>query len=419
MLQIKNTLGGGGGNAPYAWAKYEKVVITNPTFTFNCPSRSNTLTITASSFDLSLITSSNYIEFFNTFADSSGSKSFDIRNGDLYFYDSKINGYSNGSFTWNTTFNTSYTLEMSRPTDYIVNNSFIEYVTDKSPTKYPNGEVHTDGYFYRYAPEGLYVWKKNEYTPEQILEKVNITLNYVEFSTTSPASGARYSITSDDFDVNLINDVSFFYGFAFDFGSYGTGILGDNGIITFSNTSESSQTCYWIADSKQFVIGNRNMSGNHTASKSNATISEASIGDFIDYIVSDKETAYPDGGEKGGYWYERVRVIDLKKLGCTKFVEGSFTPSSDTYVYNATHSLGVIPKFAIVYGGIISGTYVNWEVFPITTAGSAYGVCVNSGGNGCNYSSYMATFTSSKAEFQVNANGKLKSGIEYHYLLLA
>ena len=35
-------------------------------------------------------------------------------------------------------------------------------------------------------------------------------------------------------------------------------------------------------------------------------------GDFIDYVVSDKETAYPDGGEKGGYWYELYGKPPLK-----------------------------------------------------------------------------------------------------------
>ena len=141
---------------------------------------------------------------------------------------------------------------------------------------------------------------------------------------------------------------------------------------------------------------------------------------FIDYIVSDKETAYPDGGEKGGYWYEKVSEgIDLEKLGCTKLEEGSFTPSGDAYVYNATHSLGVIPKFAIVYGGIISGAYVCWQTFPIATSGNSLGACVSQGGTGCYVSSYAATFTSSKAELQMNSGDKFKAGIEYHYLLLA
>ena len=43
---------------------------------------------------------------------------------------------------------------------------------------------------------------------------------------------------------------------------------------------------------------------------------------FIDYVVSDKETAYPDGGEKGGYWYE--------KAGEAKVTKGKFATSAST-----------------------------------------------------------------------------------------
>ena len=52
---------------------------------------------------------------------------------------------------------------------------------------------------------------------------------------------------------------------------------------------------------------------------------------FIDYVVSDKETAYPDGGEKGGYWYERVSEgITPEMFGCTKMAIDEVTISSRT-----------------------------------------------------------------------------------------
>ena len=72
---------------------------------------------------------------------------------------------------------------------------------------------------------------------------------------------------------------------------------------------------------------------------------------FIDYVVSDKETAYPDGGEKGGYWYERVSEgITPEMFGCTKMAVDTFTLTSGTIVTNYTisHSLGEIPKFIFI-----------------------------------------------------------------------
>ena len=95
-------------------------------------------------------------------------------------------------------------------------------------------------------------------------------------------------------------------------------------------------------------------------------------GDFIDYVVSDKETAFPDGGEKGGYWYERVSEgITPEMFGCTKMAVDTFTLSSTTVIKNYTisHSLGEIPKFMYVvaerlptaYDGAIFN-YVNTNV---------------------------------------------------------
>ena len=95
-------------------------------------------------------------------------------------------------------------------------------------------------------------------------------------------------------------------------------------------------------------------------------------GDFIDYVVSDKETAYPDGGEKGGYWYERVGGgLTPEMFGCTKMAVDTFTLSSTTSLnaYVISHSLGEEPKFMYVvaerlptaYDGAIYN-YVNTNV---------------------------------------------------------
>ena len=81
---------------------------------------------------------------------------------------------------------------------------------------------------------------------------------------------------------------------------------------------------------------------------------------FIDYIVSDKETAYPDGGEKGGYWYERVSEgITPEMFGCTKMAVDTFTLSSTMEIKNYTisHSLGEIPKFMYVVAERLPTSY--------------------------------------------------------------
>ena len=78
---------------------------------------------------------------------------------------------------------------------------------------------------------------------------------------------------------------------------------------------------------------------------------------FIDYVVSDKETAYPDGGEKGGYWYERVSEgITPEMFGLSKMEVVEYIPASDeglsTRGLSFTHSLGETPKLEILTSDI-------------------------------------------------------------------
>ena len=76
---------------------------------------------------------------------------------------------------------------------------------------------------------------------------------------------------------------------------------------------------------------------------------------FLDYIVSDKETAYPDGGEKGGYWYEKV--VEVK----VAFGSVSISNSPSDLVIN--HNLGVMPTkawgFAMKGGSYSTAFYVD------------------------------------------------------------
>lgn len=66
---------------------------------------------------------------------------------------------------------------------------------------------------------------------------------------------------------------------------------------------------------------------------------------FLDYIVSDKETAYPDGGEKGGYWYEKV--VDGGHIAF-----GECTPESSNY-FRAEHNLGKKPTWLVIWNGSV------------------------------------------------------------------
>ena len=192
MLQIKNTLGGGKSNAPYAWAKYEVIpdeILTNPSIDLSYVQSSGRINITGASFDLSFlpsVTNSNglspngtddekqVVDFFTGFQIATNQYKLYLSNDVLTFYFeagalpiTEFHNDTDGIWFTVDVYGAYASFEKTLPFtgEKIVRRSyrnFIEYITDKSPTKYPNGEVHTDGYFYRYAPEGLYAWKKCE-----------------------------------------------------------------------------------------------------------------------------------------------------------------------------------------------------------------------------------------------------------------
>ena len=212
MLQIKNTLGGGKSNAPYAWAKYEVIpdeILTNPSIDLSYVQSSGRINITGASFDLSFlpsVTNSNglslngtdnekqVVDFFTGFQIATNQYNLDLYNDVLTFYFESgaltITEFHNDTDgTWFTVavIGTYSAFEKTLPfTGEKIGrrsyHNFIEYITDKSLTKYPNGEVHTDGFFYRYAPEGLYAW--NKHPINQLRGRMYSEVNSSDYSST-------------------------------------------------------------------------------------------------------------------------------------------------------------------------------------------------------------------------------------------
>lgn len=107
---------------------------------------------------------------------------------------------------------------------------------------------------------------------------------------------------------------------------------------------------------KLYLIGNNKSSSSY---KHAYILAAYEYSTFISYIVSDKETAYPDGGEKGGYWYERV--VDGAQIA-----EGSKSGSNANPYNNPTieHGLGAIPTNIIIYykdKGYQTAGYANYK----------------------------------------------------------
>ena len=76
---------------------------------------------------------------------------------------------------------------------------------------------------------------------------------------------------------------------------------------------------------------------------------DAKGGTLLSFTISDSETAYPDGGEKDGFWWERVKEVNFPE-SINKISFDSFTLSEDVVLskdlgyYRISHSLKEKPK---------------------------------------------------------------------------
>ena len=193
-------------------------------------------------------------------------------------------------------------------------------------------------------PEGLYVWKKSSVACiDSITTQTgkNYTLGNATSDTTVYYS-ASYTLDETTGTYTLVNPKSatLQYGrnsiYSVEMvksNYYIWGSTSSNEIYT-TNASSTYNVYLKNSDGKVFLESD---SANYKYDIHSAKIEYT----FIDYVVSDKENAYPDGGEKGGYWYERSEVG-------AKVAYGTVTAASATSL-TITHGLGVKPDKVIIY----------------------------------------------------------------------
>lgn len=184
-----------------------------------------------------------------------------------------------------------------------------------------------------YLPHGTYVWKKYNYSIKPSIVANNQDLSSDGFYI---FNSSDYQVTSSDFSLSILD---------------GGQTVGTSQIIYFTYTDK----LYWsytkggnddyqrsvTTNSDNLLIVANNYSCDFTGLTS-IEFTEPSIGDFIDFVVSDSETAYPDSGTQDGYWYEKISNV-------SKVEVGTITLTSSTPSLTINHSLGEIPDFVLVY----------------------------------------------------------------------
>ena len=203
-----------------------------------------------------------------------------------------------------------------------------------------------------YLPHGAYVWKKYEI---ETISYPQTTLTFTQQNVGK--TPATLKVTCPDIDLTQV-DASFFNGVSGTVQSTNQPYVFNDGVLTI----ESSTKLNFTYDAYATSIYIDTSWGEITWGSTTIPAGEIVKHVYSCMVVSDEESAYPDGGEQDGYWYEKVvEGIDLKKLfGYTKIVIDKFTLSSDTAANSKDiyHSLGKTPKRILVVSECTSPSHI-------------------------------------------------------------
>ena len=217
-------------------------------------------------------------------------------------------------------------------------------------------------------PEGLYVWKRYQYTPP----------TYVTSTHNSPSitltvySGSGYVATTVGISKSAIDSTisseeiaSFLDGYSFVDGNNATytfsttydGFLELNGKILVPRETDS----YWLLSgvSITFPTSKSITMSYPSTTKEVRKISTPAVRIFESFVIGNASDAYPNNEAQGGYWYEKAGDITPLMFGCEKMAIDTVTPSENKKT--VSHSLGAVPKIifftadALTNAGTIHG----------------------------------------------------------------
>lgn len=226
-------------------------------------------------------------------------------------------------------------------------------------------------------PEGLYAWKKYTY---EIAEKrdsaqsVNITRTRTSGGSMKVYCSDSYTYDSDTGLYSLVNPTTVT---AYCGSSGWNGLRGKYVIQTLNRlnggTTTSGEVLLLISSDASFSETNAgSFSSTDATQMYGLTVSACTMIyygeklDFLGYLVDKNPLKYPDGAvHTDGYYYEKVvDGIPPEMFGCTKMAIDTVTFASDQdfmlggVKYYLPHSLGEIPKHAILWAQTDITTYV-------------------------------------------------------------
>ena len=183
--------------------------------------------------------------------------------------------------------------------------------------------------------EGLNVWARHYYTPEE-------TVTGLRFTATQPAvsyDNLIWNISDCNYDISRIsNFIDFYDGFRLSDGRTITKLTGDKKIMCgnmMSTTTVNGNLIIWDYITTTFS------EKVYTATSSGAKTLNAVVGEIKDYVVDDDPNAYPNGAaHTDGYYYELLGQITSANVmslsdNALETVQQDYRDTIETEVSNA------------------------------------------------------------------------------------
>lgn len=197
--------------------------------------------------------------------------------------------------------------------------------------------------------EGQYVWKKSEYAGFSV--------------ETTGKQPITLKVTSELGDLSKV-DISFFADWVFSLPAPASIKIKGDGTCEYVNAAGTTAYSCSYNPSTQTLTINNNITSSSTWKLSSYKVDYA-------LVVSDDATAYPDGGIKDGYYYEPFEEgIDFSKTAVKKIAVDKFTLAADTAGSSGikiNHSLGELPRAAVIIGEITKCATTNTKYFNVHT----------------------------------------------------
>lgn len=157
---------------------------------------------------------------------------------------------------------------------------------------------------------GQHVWKRGNYIPGEI------SIENAQMSISSTKGTKNFQITSASFDLDLLTEENYQTLLLELFKSSDGNSYFEikNSKLAFHyvySNNEGTSLIESYDPTTHMLITSVNLfhTGTYTLSNSRTVLFESTIRNFVDFIISDNESAYPDDGDRDGYWYKKVQNI--------------------------------------------------------------------------------------------------------------